>query len=90
MRHDFWEIWRGVRANSALLRGGYSVIFLLANLIFCPTPLLIIIAQSRIRKKTKLKVLNFAFGFHRFYLKKLKIIQLIFELERGRKFSGEH
>ena len=33
---------------------------------------------------------NFTFGFHGFYLKKLKIIQLIFELARKRKFSGEH
>ena len=32
---------------------------------------------------------NFAFGFHSFYLKKLQIIQLIFVLARGRKFSGE-
>ena len=31
----------------------------------------------------------FTFGFHGFHLKKLKIIQLIFELARGRKFSGE-
>ena len=27
--HNFWEIWRGVRANLRLLRGGYCVIFLL-------------------------------------------------------------
>ena len=49
-RHNFWEIWRGVRANLRLLRGGYCVIFLLARLIFRPPhpppPLLIIIAQS--------------------------------------------
>ena len=32
---------------------------------------------------------NFTFGFHGFYLKKLKLIQLIFELVPGRKFSGE-
>ena len=32
---------------------------------------------------------NFAFGFHGFHLKKLKLIQLIFELAPGRKFSGE-
>ena len=32
---------------------------------------------------------NFAFGVHGFYVKKLRIIQLIFELARGRKFSGE-
>ena len=50
VRHNFWEIWRGVRANLALLRGGYCVIFLLAKLIFRPPPpsLLIIIAQSLI------------------------------------------
>ena len=47
VRHNFWEIWRGVRANLRLLRGGYCVIFLLARLIFRPPPpLLIIIAQS--------------------------------------------
>ena len=45
VHHNFWEIWRGVRANLRLLRGGYCVIFLLARLIFRP-PLLIIIAQS--------------------------------------------
>ena len=32
---------------------------------------------------------NFTFGFRRFHLKKLKLIQLIFELVPGRKFSGE-
>ena len=32
---------------------------------------------------------NFTFGFHTFHLKKLKLIQLIFELVPGRKFSGE-
>ena len=32
---------------------------------------------------------NFTFGFHGFHLKKLKVIQLIFELAPGRKFSGE-
>ena len=32
---------------------------------------------------------NFTFGFHGFHLKKLKLIQLIFELAPGRKFSGE-
>ena len=32
---------------------------------------------------------NFTFGFHRFHLKKLKLIQLILELAPGRKFSGE-
>ena len=32
---------------------------------------------------------NFTFGFHGFHLKKLKLIQLIFELVPGRKFSGE-
>ena len=32
---------------------------------------------------------NFTLSFHGFYLKKWKIIQLIFELARGRKFSGE-
>ena len=31
---------------------------------------------------------NFTFGFHSFHLKKLKLIQLIFELAPGRKFSG--
>ena len=30
---------------------------------------------------------NFIFDFYGFYLKKLKIIQLIFELARGRKFN---
>ena len=50
MRHNFWEIWRWVRANLPLLRGGYCVTFLLANLLFrTPSPpLLIIIAQSLI------------------------------------------
>ena len=33
--------------------------------------------------------LNFTFGFHGFYLKMFKKIQLIFELACGRKFSGE-
>ena len=33
--------------------------------------------------------LNFTFGFHGFHLKKLKVIQMIFELAPGRKFSGE-
>ena len=32
---------------------------------------------------------NFTFGFHGLHLKKLKLIQLIFELAPGRKFSGE-
>ena len=32
---------------------------------------------------------NFTFGFHGFHLKKLKLIQLIFELAPGRKSSGE-
>ena len=32
---------------------------------------------------------NFTFGFHGFQLKKLKLIQLIFELTPGRKFGGE-
>ena len=32
---------------------------------------------------------NFTFGFHGFHLKKLKLIQLIFELAPGRKFSDE-
>ena len=32
---------------------------------------------------------NFTFGFHGFHLKKLKLIQLLFELAPGRKFSGE-
>ena len=32
---------------------------------------------------------NFTLGFHGFHLKKLKLIQLIFELAPGRKFSGE-
>ena len=32
---------------------------------------------------------NFTFGFHGFHLKDLKLIQLIFELAPGRKFSGE-
>ena len=52
-RHNFWEIWRGVRANLRLSRGGYCVIFLLARLVFRPPPpppLLIIIAQSLILK----------------------------------------
>ena len=40
LRHNFWEIWRGVRANLPFLRGGggYCVIFLLEKLIFRPTP----------------------------------------------------
>ena len=32
---------------------------------------------------------NFTFGFHGFHLKKLKLIQLIFKLAPGRKFSDE-
>ena len=32
---------------------------------------------------------NFTFGFHGLHLKKLKLIQLIFELVPGKKFSGE-
>ena len=32
---------------------------------------------------------NFTFGFHGFHLKKLKLIQLVFELAPGRKFIGE-
>ena len=36
VRHNFWEIWREVRANLRLLRGGYCVIFLLSKLIFRP------------------------------------------------------
>ena len=32
---------------------------------------------------------NFTFGFHGFHLKRLKLIELIFELAPGRKFSGE-
>ena len=32
---------------------------------------------------------NFTLGFHGFHLKQLKLIQLIFELAPGRKFSGE-
>ena len=32
---------------------------------------------------------NFTFGFHRSHLKKLKLIQLIFELAPGRKLIGE-
>ena len=49
VRHNFWEIWRGVRANLRLLRWGYCVIFLLARLVLLPPPLLIIIAQSLIQ-----------------------------------------
>ena len=44
-RHNFWEIWRGVRANFPLLRGE-----VLCNISSCEThfsaPLLIIIEQS--------------------------------------------
>ena len=32
---------------------------------------------------------NFTTGLHGFHLKRLKIIQLTFELTRERKFSGE-
>ena len=32
---------------------------------------------------------NLTSGFHGFYLKKLKLIQLIFEPARRRKFSGQ-
>ena len=32
---------------------------------------------------------NFTFGFHGFHLKKLQIIELIFEVVCGGKFSGE-
>ena len=38
MHHNFWDIWRRVRANLPLLRGGYCVIFLLAKFIFHPPP----------------------------------------------------
>ena len=38
VRHNFWEIWREVRANLPLLRGGYCVTFLLAKLISPPPP----------------------------------------------------
>ena len=47
VRHNFWEIWRGVGANLPLLRGG-----VLCNISPCdahfstPPPFLIIIAQS--------------------------------------------
>ena len=53
VRHNFWEIWRGVRANLRLLRGGYCVIFFLARLIFRPSPPPppIIIAQSLILRR---------------------------------------
>ena len=47
MRHNFWQIWRGVRANLPFLRGGYCVIFLLGKIIPPPPPPnLVIIAQS--------------------------------------------
>ena len=26
VRHNFWEIWRGVRANLPLLRGGGGIV----------------------------------------------------------------
>ena len=26
VRHNFWDIWRGLRANLPLLRGGYLTI----------------------------------------------------------------
>ena len=63
VRHNFWEIWRGVRANLPLLRGGgCCVIFLLAKLIFRPAPpLLIIFAQSLI------EVLSIFFSFLSIY-----------------------
>jgi len=32
---------------------------------------------------------NFTFDFHGFHLKKFKIINMIFEIVRGRKFNGE-
>ena len=49
VRHNFGEIWRGIRANLPLLRGGYcGGIVGIAMLIFRPPPLLIIIAQSLI------------------------------------------
>ena len=38
VRHNLWEIWRGVRANLRLLRGGYCVIFLLARLVLLLPP----------------------------------------------------
>jgi len=60
VRHNSWEIWRGVRANLPLLRGGYSVIFVLARLIFRPPPLLIIIAQS-----LKIRVTGFVLEIRR-------------------------
>ena len=45
VRHNFWEIWRGIRANLP-----YCVIYLIKKLIPPPPPrLLIIIAQSLTR-----------------------------------------
>ena len=52
--------------------------------------------NKRVRRKQTIEIVlrgfsfsNFTFGFHGFHLKKLKLIQLIFELVPGRKFSGE-
>ena len=59
VHHNFWEIWRGVRANLPLLRGGYCVTFLLAKPKFVPHPppaVLIIIAQPLSTGPTRSKI----------------------------------
>ena len=45
--------------------------------------------ESVLREFCLFSFSNFTFGFHGFHPKKLKLIQLIFELAPGRKFSGE-
>ena len=43
-RHNFWEIWRGLRVNLPLLRGGVLCNISPCEAHFRPAPLLIIIA----------------------------------------------
>ena len=62
MRHNFSEIWRGVRANLPLLRGRYCVKFLLAKLIFVPPPdNFCTIPYMKKKKKNETQSLNFVF-----------------------------
>ena len=61
MRHNFWEIWRGVRAHLLLLRGGYYVKFLLAKLIPPPPPPDNYCTFPYMKKKNVTQSLNFVF-----------------------------
>ena len=44
VRHNFWETWKGVRANLPLLRGGVLCNISPCEAHFLSSPLLIIIA----------------------------------------------